>query len=235
MDNTEQLAAEYLRSSGFTDIKSEPDGNIPPDLLVDGRIAVEVRRLNQNVVKPDGTTEGLEEKFIPMWQRMMRYLPTLGSSVSGESWYVAFDMSRPLQSWRILEPMLRIELLAFKRSLVRTPRTINVTERFKVHIFRAGRPYNTFFRLGGGSDDESGGWVIGEVHRNLILCIEEKERKVAPYRDRYAEWWLVLPDHIGYALDNSDQLQFRTLPTIAHTFAKVILVNPHDPAHAFEI
>jgi len=50
MDSSETLAKEYLRFLGYTDIIYEPDGNIPPDFLVNGRIAVEVRRLNQNLL-----------------------------------------------------------------------------------------------------------------------------------------------------------------------------------------
>ena len=60
MDHSEKVVFQYLKSRGFINIVYEPDGNIPPDFTIDGRIAVEVRRLNEN---EKTTTEhgGLEE------------------------------------------------------------------------------------------------------------------------------------------------------------------------------
>ncbi len=48
MDRTEKLVSEHLAHRGYKYVVYEPDGNIPPDFLVDGSIAIEVRRLNQN-------------------------------------------------------------------------------------------------------------------------------------------------------------------------------------------
>ena len=48
MDETERIVLAHLTHRGFTDVVYEPDGNIPPDFLVNGSIAIEVRRLNQN-------------------------------------------------------------------------------------------------------------------------------------------------------------------------------------------
>lgn len=235
MKDSERIAAEYLRSIGFVDIEYQPDGNIPPDLVVQGRIAVEVRRLNQNAITPDGSAEGLEETFIPFWKRMRRYLPTLGPSTGGEAWYVGIDVSRPLEPWKVLKPKLRSALRAFRDAPSRAERTLKITDHLAIDLFRAGRPYESFFLLGSGSDEDSGGFVIAEVRRNLELCIAEKERKIARYRSKYAEWWLVLCDHIGHGLNMEDQRQFRLLPPIAHSWAKVVLVSPHNPAHAFEV
>jgi hypothetical protein len=235
MDESERIAAEYLRSVGFVDIKYEPDGNVPPDFLVEGRIAVEVRRLNQNAVTVDGKTEGLEETFFPLWQRMGRYLPTLGPSTGGECWYIGVDFNRPLESWQIVEPKIRSALLAFMAAPSRVPRTIAITEHLTIDLFSAGRSYDSFFVLGGGSDDDSGGFVIAEVRRNLELCITEKELKIEPFRKKYDEWWLVLPDHIGHGLDIEDRRHFQLLPPVRHRWAKVVLVNPHNPSHGFEV
>ena len=43
----EQMAKTYLEHLEYQDIVFEPDGNIPPDLLLNGNIALEVRRFNQ--------------------------------------------------------------------------------------------------------------------------------------------------------------------------------------------
>jgi hypothetical protein len=48
MKRDEKKAREYLESLGFKQIIYEPDGNIPPDFLVESSIAIEVRCLNQH-------------------------------------------------------------------------------------------------------------------------------------------------------------------------------------------
>ncbi|MDO9271654.1 MAG: hypothetical protein Q7T94_01375 [Rugosibacter sp.] len=66
MDDSERLAEKYLLALNCGEVVFEPDGNIPPDFSVDARIGVEVRRLNQNYEKSDGSIEGLEELAIPL-------------------------------------------------------------------------------------------------------------------------------------------------------------------------
>jgi hypothetical protein len=41
MNDSEKLVFEYLKSRGFDKVVYEPDGKVPPDFLIDGRIAVE--------------------------------------------------------------------------------------------------------------------------------------------------------------------------------------------------
>lgn len=89
--------------------------------------------------------------------------------------------------------------------------------------------------MGGDSDDDRGGWLLEDLEANIELCSTEKERKVRPYREKYTAWWLVLVDHIGYGLDKFDQSMFHDQVTLHHAWEKLILVNPLDPAHAFEI
>src|SRR5437762_8165393 len=48
MNDSEKSVYVYLTSLGLGTVVFEPDGKVPPDFSVDGRTAVEVRRLNQN-------------------------------------------------------------------------------------------------------------------------------------------------------------------------------------------
>jgi hypothetical protein len=89
--------------------------------------------------------------------------------------------------------------------------------------------------LGIVSDSDSGGWVIESLERNLRLCIEEKTAKVASFRSQYPEWWLVLVDHVAYGLDSFDLAQFRKSVRVPHTWDRVVIVNPLDHTHYFEI
>ena len=235
MDTSEQLVESYLHSLGYSEIAYEPDGNVPPDFLVNRHIAVEVRRLNQNVKSVTGKTQGIEETFVPIWQAMRRYLPSLGPSINGESWFIGIRIRRPLEPWQTLKPLVRSALQQFMQTQRRQSMTIAVTRHFEIVIRSAGTSHASFFLLGSGLDFDAGGFVLAQVLQNLKLCIAEKEKKIAPYRHKYPVWWLVLPDHIGHGLDAEDQQQFRGLPPLAHSWDKVVLVNPTKPSHAFEV
>ncbi len=237
MDFSETLAHKYLVGLDLGKVVYEPDGNIPPDFSIGGHVGVEVRRLNQNFTASDGTSEGLEEVSIPLWQRMKRLLQSLGPSVDGECWYVAIDYGRPLPEWRLLEARIRRELTSFRLRPTRGRASVRVAQQFELEIFRSGTDHGSFFILGGSSDDDSGGWVMGEVERNLRLCIAEKEKKIAPYRRRYSDWWLVLPDYIDFSMDAEDREEFRSeiMPTIPHIFTRIVLLDPRDNGRIFEI
>jgi len=236
MDDSERLAEQYLQSLNLGEVIYEPDGNIPPDFLVDGRIAVEVRRLNQNYESSDGSRQGLEQLAIPLRKRFKTHLPSLGRSLNEECWYVAIDFRRPLEEWRTLRPLVDAELRAFMALPVRTQSTLRITPNLSLDLHRSGKDHGSFFSLGASSDDDSGGWVMSEVERNLRLCITEKARKIEPYRSKYAVWWLVLADHIDYAMEADDRPVFRSevMPRISHRFNKIVLIDPRDYRCAFE-
>jgi hypothetical protein len=236
VDASEQLVDQYLRSLGLGEVIYEPDGNVPPDFCVGGRIAVEVRRLNQNYEFPDGSRQGLEQLSIPLWQRFKTYLPSLGPSLNGECWYVCLDFRRPLEEWKTLRPLIDSQLRTFMALPMRAQASVQITPNLSLDFLRAAKDHGSFFLLGASSDDDSGGWVMSEVERNLRLCIAEKEAKIEAYRSRYPEWWLVLPDHIDYSMDAEDRETFRTevMPRIPHRFAKIVLIDPRDHRRAVE-
>ena len=236
MDDSERLADLYLRSLNLGPVVFEPDGNTPPDFTVAGTIGVEVRRLNQNYLPPEGSSKGLEEVSIPLRHTVTKYLASLGASVNGECWYVGLNYKRPLQSWKKLRPAVEIALQGFKTSQNRGDTKLQISENFRIDLMRAGKDHGSFFVFGMSSDYDSGGWVMNEVEKNLRLCIEEKERKIAPYRSRYASWWLVLADHIDYSMDSEDREVFKqeVMPRIPHNFQRVVLIDPRDHRRAFE-
>lgn len=57
MDRSEGFARVHLHHRGFDDVVFEPSPNEPPDFLINGKIAVEVRRLNQNFIASSGNSE----------------------------------------------------------------------------------------------------------------------------------------------------------------------------------
>lgn len=236
MNKSEALAREYLVSRGLGEVVFEPDGNVPPDFAVGGRIAVEVRRLNQNHVSAAGFSEGLEEQDIPLRQRLEKYLSAFAPSQSGECWYVGYGFRRPLEPWSTLKPLLDRALRSFADSATRARSKVEITKHFEIDFMMAGVDHGSLFVLGVSMDEDSGGWVMAEVERNLRLCIAEKEAKIAPYRSRYPSWWLVLDDHIDFGMDPEDHDRFRTevMPRIAHSFERIVLLDPRDPLRAVE-
>ena len=109
----EAWAEDYLRRVGYTDICFEPDGNVPPDFLINGNIAIEVRRLNQHYKAKSGKVEGLEQLAVPRRETVERVLKALGPPTNGVSWFVSYSFKRPqlTENW---DKRVRDELEAFR-------------------------------------------------------------------------------------------------------------------------
>ena len=235
MDDSEKVAHAYLLNLARGAVVYEPDGNLPPDFSVNGTIAVEVRRLNQNEITDSGH-RGLEETRIPLAARMRRLLSSFGPPPFGVSWFVSYEFGRPLPEWKELNSALREYLLTFRDNPV-TEREVSATicKGFEIELHRASDLHSQFFVPGGSGDDDTGGWVFQETQKNLRLCIEEKTRKVSPYRHKYPEWWLVLIDRIGFGVEACDEKLYREHLRIAHSWDKVVLISPDNPRWAFEL
>jgi hypothetical protein len=96
MNREENITEAYLKSLDFKDVVFQPDGNIPPDFSIDGRIAVEVRRLNQHFFTKD-EVRGLEETRIPLFTLLESSLSEFDSQYKGCSYWVAIKFHRPVE------------------------------------------------------------------------------------------------------------------------------------------
>lgn len=234
MDPTEKTAFEYLQTLGFSQIQYEPDGKVPPDFLCDGRVAVEVRRLNQSFVR-NGVRRGLEEDEIRLFHRIDNLLASFGRANGQRSWFIFYKFSRPVPKWKLLRPLIERELHMVTTSEVLVRYERELAEGFSMELLPAGDPHGNLFLPGGYVDQDAGGWVLSEVADNLRICIAEKAEKVAEVRRRYPEWWLVLVDRIAYGFDEIDGEQFRKTFVIDHPFDEVVLIDPQNPARSFEV
>ena len=233
MDPTESLALDFLRHSGYRDIVYEPDGNVPPDFLLDKKIAVEVRRLNQHA-NVSGAIRGLEVTEIPLLDGMRSLLGDMGAPVAGRSWWVSFDFKRPVKKWTALRPALREWLRSLRDGEPGAPLELSIANFAATARPRQGES-DKAFALASMGDDDSGGWLLHELRRNAEICIEEKTRKIAERRHLYGEWWLILVDHIGYGLTPFERELMNRQPPVEHTWQRVILVNPLDPTRWLEL
>ena len=234
MDDSEKKVFKYLRSVGHRDIVYEPDGNVPPDFLVDGRLAIEVRRLNQNV-QTDDRTQGLEEVGISLRRKIRGLLESLGPPTSDVTWFVSYCFKRPVPSWKKLEPKFRRFLERFRDDGPHKRTKSNLGNGFSIEVFRASITHPTFYLLAGCRDQDSGGWLLAEMERNLNICISEKTTKVARVWKKYPEWWLVLVDYVGPGLDEFDRAMFRDQVRVDHDWDRVIVIDPANPERSFEI
>lgn len=233
MDHTERLAEAHLKCQGFSNVMYEPDGNVPPDFLVDGRIAVEVRRLNQN---EQGRPElrGLEEVAIPFLAHFEGLLASYGAP-SPTAWWVRVDFKRPVPQWSVVKPLVKAFLDQFIANPTRRPEIWRFERNIEMEVFPRHSPSSRTFAVAIPSDSDSGGWVIPELERNLRLCIGEKTTKIEPYRSKYAEWWLLFIDFFAFGLNEFDRQQFHHQVHISHTWDKVIIVNPSNPCDYFTV
>lgn len=234
MDRSETLAQHHLAYQGFRDIVYEPDGNVPPDFLLDKRIAVEVRRLNENE-RTRPTPKGLEEVEIPLTKRLTTLLHSYGPAASSAGWWVAVRFRRPVPRWKDIEVDVRAFFDAVRKGDAGSRPVRSFSDHLVLEAFSRAGTGDHVFELKIWIDEDSGGMLIDELERNLRVVIREKSQKVAPVRDRYAEWWLLLVDHIAFGLSEFDLAQFRRDVHIDHDWDKVILVNPGNHTHYCEL
>jgi hypothetical protein len=226
VDRSEAQAQRYLQAQGFRDIVYEPNGTATmPDFLVDGGIAVEVRRLNQHEVV-DGRPRGLETVTATLDSVLADVFDALGSPGAGPSWFVVCEYRRPLPPWRELKRALLLSLQGVSESCSEPPAKLRVASNFDVTLIRATDPHTRRFLPGALLDHDSGGCVLAEMRRNLEICLSEKTRKAEAVQVPYREWWFILVDYIGRGITEEECQQLGPLVSVERPWDRVILVDP---------
>lgn len=235
MDRTERAIFEYLTHHGFLNVAYEPDGQVPPDFSVDNRIAVEVTRLDLNVAAPP-MRRSLEQDANPLARIILKALASMGPPDADGSWFVTYQFRRPLPAWKLLRRQIPDRLRELIRSGIQHGARYEITHGLSFTFYRAEASFPTRLVFGGFVDGNSGGFVIANIIRNLPLCIHEKARKIAPFRQRYPEWWLAVLDLIGYGrLEESELTALRQVVPVTAPWRRIILVSPSDHTRGVEI
>ena len=109
-NDDERLAKKWLEYQGHSSIERSEDD--PPDYVVDGKFAVEVRRLNQRI-EIDGQTEGEENSRISLYQTIESTLAEIDPLGNDRSWIVdcEYDFSRRLPSRTVVKNQIRKALI----------------------------------------------------------------------------------------------------------------------------
>ena len=219
----EQLVIDCLIHQGYTEIEFEPDGNIPPDILVDNKIAIEVRRLNQNEIMEEGFN-GLEEDEFSVQGIMRKILQESSDETFDKSAFVGYYFNRPIPTKKEIKKYVS-EILENHKSIIDEEREYVLNKYFRMNIFPSATKLNQQYQYGMSSDNDSGGFVVSLIYENLKLIIPEKDEKTSKYRERYSEWWLAIVDKIGYGSSDLDSKQFHNLPKIENSFDRLLLVS----------
>jgi hypothetical protein len=206
MDLAEKMAYDYFTSLGVTDIAHEPDGNVPPDLLIGNKIAVEVRRLNQFVKNHNDEYVPLENLSFGVMKRIHDTIRSYEYTKSKSTAWVGVDYERPL----VLDKQLNKDLKAIfdcHLNCLDEQRVYIIRDNLKLRFRKAHKTFNVPFKWASSSDGDSGGAVVSNVLESLKIVIPEKERKILPYKARYDIWWLALIDKVAFSLDEIDHRQ----------------------------
>lgn len=234
MDYAEKVAEHFLRSLNIGDVVYEPDGNVPPDFVVNNNIAVEVRRLNQNFIDQK-RFEGLEHLSIRLLHFFEKICITSGSPREG-SYFLHWNFQRPLNFDSALIGRTRRALSEFDYESIRADDLIAFkTHNLTVRILPASEVLETKLLIGGFTDFDAGGWIGDEYRKNIILACEEKHKKIEHHRKRYEEWWLILPDFFWSSIKPDD---YKAVPDDLcerFMFKRIVVVSTKNPSHFCDV
>lgn len=233
MDRAEELALEYLEKlfPGEDRIVHEPGGNVPPDFLIDGRIAVEVRRLNEHDF--ESNPRPLIETGVPFSNNLRTFAATLAPHPS-RTLFVYVEFGRPLPTKNevrsgaktFLESLLATENPEDRAQTIAPNVTLKCLGELPLH--RRSFIFAWF-------DVNSRGTPLPTLRRNLRLCVEEKSIKVQAYRIDYPEWWLILLDYVSFGRTDYEREGLREYLTMDHDWDRVVLIDPLDRSCSFEL
>jgi hypothetical protein len=236
MNQEERTAEKFLKGLSKGEVVFEPNGNVPPDFSVGPKVAVEVRRLNQNYFGP-GRATGLEEDSIPLHRKLNEVLSSYDQDFDGESYWVGLTYKRPLQkSFRKTGQAMCKALDGFLKGPRTTPTELAVSDGIWLEILPATPVHDHVFRHGITSDDDSGGFIETLYIQNITHCIQEKVSKVRPFEGQFEDWWLILVDTVmAWDLEPSEVARIRPGIVSNSVFDKVIVIDYHGDTCLLEI
>lgn len=235
----ERIAREWLKQQGYTNIEW-PDED-PPDFVVDGRYAVEVRRMDP-VIEIDGKIKGEEELQIPLLRAVKKVLDSFGPPVNGKGFFVdgVYDYSQlQLPQSEALEQEIKEALQPFRDEVLKPDQNPSLLPgRLELECgiclnLRRGCPKSSMFALWHVSDGK-GRRVSGEVGKSLQHCIDEKCAKASRKEKDHPghEWWLLLVDRVlGISVQSLSEPELESLHKeiqVHKPFSRVFVISPEN-------
>ncbi|HEY9033006.1 MAG TPA: hypothetical protein VIN71_03630 [Pseudomonadales bacterium] len=228
MDDTEQIVRSWLQQQGYQQIVYEPDGNVTPDFVLDGRIAVEVRRLNLNTIEHRaGRADVAPSALCAGLQALLAELSV--SSTSEQSWLLDVRYRSRQPDWSALRPVLARALADF--ACAGSPRqgiVFSNDDMVIAALARSPRSQQNEFVLLRCQPSETP--LATLLLENIRYCSNEKLAKIARVRDKYPQWWLVLVNYLSV-----DISVLAGHGSIGHDWDRIVLLTPDDPQKTLEL
>lgn len=230
MNTDESIAERYLLSLG--DVQFEPDGNITPDFLLNSKIAIEVRRLNQNYRTKNGA-EGLENARSKLHSALNDELQNHPVRDPNQKYFLAVRYKRDLGEIKEIKEALRLVINEFETLGEIIPFRRKLSKNVEIEFLAKANNTDKKYALGIFSDHDSGGWVVDMYSTEVNHASSEKASKISPHQSKYQEWWLILVDHLC-GLDQESLAETKKYLVKPSCFSKVIVLNAESNI-AFEI
>lgn len=228
MNKDEKRVKKFFENQ-YSNIQFEPIKNSPPDFLINNKIAVEVRRLNQNYFDGENTF-GLEELDIPLHFSIIEILNSFNNRFEGTTYYLLLNYQRPLKSSIYdIKKALSNTLEDFLSSNCSLTGKIDLDENVGIEIIERFKPINNeLFHIGSSYDNDTGGAVSHIFFKNIEYCLSEKSKKIAKVKKDYEKWWLILLNHIYFlGLENQLMIEFLKNELSLRNFDKLLILHPN--------
>ena len=238
----ERRAEQWLKSQGYTVIRDlSADGTDPPDFVVDGRIGVEVRRLNW-MLDANRKNQGIEEIEKPLEGTIRKVLKDVGEPPDGYSVDVSCDLlatSLPepavtrRQVKQAVEECVKIFDKAVQSGETPESRWVNLKGRLSMHFhpFSAPGP-GRFILMPVEAATHLRGWVVKDLIDNIRRCLADKTDKIKNKVHLYPEWWLVLVERDFHAQGNSDDSWITVRNGLGDTkpWSRIVVLSVTQPS-----
>ncbi|QOY52412.1 hypothetical protein [Candidatus Sulfurimonas baltica] len=227
----ETRAKKYLQTLDYTKLEHEPLGNVTPDFLLDNEVAVEVRRLNRNHINGEKLIS-IENFEIHLIKKIKKIISTFKHTDYRNSAYISIILSKPLH----VDSKDGV-IKKTKKVLKKHTHKIHKKKSFKVSdyleiTFTPIKKKSVQYIFAGCNNDHL--WIVNELHKNIQLVIDEKDKKISKNFNLFDKWWLILVDSIIYGLDNDDFKALKKIKLNKRKFSKVLILSSKGKLKAFK-
>ncbi len=233
MNEDEHIVEGYLKSQGYKHVIYEPDGNQPPDFLINGNIACEARRLNQFHMQ-NGRYVPLENLEYPLYQKLNQIFSSFKDSSLPNSAFVGYSIRRPFKlnktTVKEIEAVCREQM-----NHITSRREYTIADNLYLTFIPSEKLEKQIYLFGSMLDYNKGGFIISETIKSLNFIISEKDRKVEPYSSRYDEWWLILVNHIFFDIDRLENDQIKHGMNRPERFSQIHIISPIERGKGYMV
>ncbi|SHH02477.1 hypothetical protein [Winogradskyella jejuensis] len=221
MKHEENIAKDFFEFIGYDDIKFEPKGNRTPDFVLDGKIAVEVRRLNRFY-----NNEPLEKVAFNFFPKILNQIENFKTEkITNISSFVSVSYIRPIKYNKDIKKRINDVLETHLEEIGESKKYI-INESLTLDFIPSEKWLGKIYNFGMYSDLNDFGFIVSDIVESLKIIIPEKTAKVENYKSEYKVWWLALIDNVGYGLSKNEIIQLKSLIDFDLYFDDIVFISP---------